>query len=489
MSTSLVQQRNALSEAKRKLLEGYLKGQFTDAGKNVVRINCRPTADSAPLSLAQEKIWRREKMLAGRFLPHNECVTLKPDKWLDPDILERSFSEIISRHEIWRTNYRIVNDQPVQVVRQPVNGFPLQVVDLRAVSEATQEVELAKLYSEGAKRPFDLENGPLLRATLVTRSRDQRILVFAHLSIVDGVSVYQILPAELSSLCDAFSAGKPSQLEQLPIQYADYAYWQRQWLSSHELTEQLTYWQKQYPGDLPAFRWPGVHSRCAVHTHRGAVRSFALRRTLRNMVKQFSQHEGVTLFTTLAASLGTLLYCYTHQTNIVIDTPSLGARKRSEFHTLLGHFLNPVSLRINLEKDPSFRELLLRTQAVVGDALAYDEVPAEIIARHAPQGSASRNPFVTVAISLQPQTSEGAGWHVTSMDADSGGTIWDLYLAFVETPEGLVGRVQYSTDVFETNTLTRILDDLQLLMECVTADPEQHISRLVFQLPVREVGS
>ena len=484
MSTSPIQPRSVLSETKRKLLESYLRGEFAGAAKNVVKITCRPKAEIAPLSLAQEQIWRRERTLAGGVFPHNECFTLKPNKWLDAAILERSFTEIIRRHEIWRTSYSIVNDQPVQAVHEAANDFPLQVVDLRAVSEAEQEAELLKLYSEGIRRPFDLERGPLLRATLVTRSRDQRILVFAHLSIVDGVSVYQILPTELASLCDAFSAGKPSPLEELPIQYADYAYWQRQWLRSHELTEQLIYWRKQLAGALPALQWPIARPRPVVQTHRGTVRSFVLRRTLRNALKQFSQHEGVTLFTTLVASLSTLLYCYTHLVSVIIGTPSLGARKRSELHTLLGHFLIPVPLRINLEGDPSFRELLLRTQEVVGGAVDHDDVPAEVLGQHLGLSrSPTRNPFFTAAISLQPQTPEGAGWQVTSMDADSGGTIWDLYLAFVETPDGLVGRAQYSTDLFETAAITRTLDDLQILMESVAARPEQRISCLPSQLP------
>jgi len=487
MSTSPIQQRSVLSETKRKLLESYLKGEFAGAAKNVV--TCRPKAEIAPLSLAQEQIWLRERTLAGGVFPHNECFTLKPNKWLDAVILERSFTEIIRRHEIWRTSYGIVNDQPVQVVHKAANDFPLQVVDLRAGSEAEQEAELLKLYSEGIRRPFDLERGPLLRGTLVTRSRDQRILVFAHLSIVDGVSVYQILPTELAYLCDAFSAGKPSPLEDLPIQYADYASWQRQWLQSHDLTEQLIFWRKQLAGDLPALEWPRARAG-SVQTHRGTVKSFALRRTLRNSLKQFSQREGVTLFTTLVASLSTLLYCYTHLLNIIIGTPSLGARKRSELQTLLGHFLNPVPLRINLEGDPSFRELLLRTQEVVGGAVAHDAVPAEVLAQHlGPSRSPTRNPFFNTAISLQPQTPEGVGWQVTSMDADSGGTIWDLYLAFVETPDGLVGRAQYSADCFESAAITRTLDDLQILMESVAANPEQRISCLPSQLPDLVVGS
>jgi non-ribosomal peptide synthetase component F len=255
-------------------------------------------------------------------------------------------------------------------------------------------------------------------------------------------------------------------------------------LKSHELEEQLTYWREQLAGELPVLQWPSDRPRPAVQTHRGAVRSFPLRRTLRGALKQFSQREGVTLFTTLAASLSALLYCYTRQANVILGTPSLGARKRSEVQALLGHFLNPVPLRINLEGDPSFHELLLRTQKAVGGAVSHGDVPLEILAQELRLNqSPTRSPFFTVAISLQPETLEtGAGWHVISMDADSGGTIWDLYLAFIETKDGVIGRAQYNTDLFEEATITQTLEELQIVMESVAGDPKQCISTLPSQL-------
>ena len=486
MSKIPIRQQETLSQTKRKLLEGYRRGGLAHTLIRPVKITPRLKGDTAPLSLAQEQIWCREEMCAGRSLPHNECITLKANKCLDPAVLERSFAEIIRRHEIWRTSYGIENGQPIQVVHKASNSFPLRIVDLRAASEAERETELHKLYTEGTRQPFDLGRGPLLRVVLVTLTNtDQRILVFAHLSIVDGVSVYQILPAELASLCDAFSAGKTSPLAELPIQYADYAYWQRQWLKSPELAEQLTYWREELAGELPVLPWPTDRPRPAVQTHRGAVRSFALRRSLRGALKRFSQCEGVTLFTTLAASLSALLYCYTRQADIMLGTPSLGARKRSEVQALLGHFLNPVPLRINLEGDPSFHELLLRTQKAVGGAVSHDDVPLEILAQELQLNpSPTRSPFFTIAISLQPETPEtDAGWLVTSMDADSGGTIWDLYLAFIETKDGLIGRAQYNTDLFEGATITHTLEELQVVMESVAGDPRQRISTLPSQLP------
>jgi len=488
MSALLIQHRENLSETKRKLLETCLLQGTAGAFKNPAKIGPRPKGEIAPLSLAQEQIWRREEMLPGGPPVHNESITIRVNKWLDAAVLQRSFAEIIRRHEIWRTNYKVTDGQPIQVVHEPSDGFPLRIVDLRAVSQAEQKIEMLKLYTDGVRQRFDLSDGPLLRAMLVILSdTDQRILVFAHLSILDGISVYQILPAELTSLYDAFVTGDKSPLAELPIQFADYAYWQRQWLNSQELTEQLTYWREQLGGELPVLQWPSDRPRSGFRAYHGATRSFALQAALRGGLKRFSRRQGVTLFTTLAASLSVLLYCYTRQVDILLGTPSLGARKQSDAQNLLGHFLNPVALRLNLEGDPSFREVLLHTREVLGNAVSHDDVPPEILAQNL---GLSRSPLFTVAISLQPQTPEtGAGWHVTSMDADSGGTIWDLYVAFIDTPDGVIGRAQYNTDFIKAATVTRTLDDLQILMKSVVDHPEQRISCLPSQLPSPEALS
>lgn len=483
MGTISITQVETLSETKRRLLEGYRRGGLAHPPEGLSRISPRPRGAIAPLSSAQEQIWRREQTLTDGSLPHNECITLRANRKLDTALLERCFAEIVRRHEIWRTSYGIADGQPIQLVHEASEGHPLQAVDLRAASETEQEAELLKLYTQGVRQPFDLANGPLFRVTLVSLTNtDQRILVFAHLSIVDGVSVYQILPAELTSLLAAFSAGQSSPLPDPLIQYGDYACWQREWLRSQEAAEQLTYWQQQLTGELPVLQWPGDRPRSAVKTHRGAVRSFALRPALGGALREFSQRDGLTLFTTLAASLSVLLHCYTRQSNIILGTPSLGARKRSEVKGLLGHFLNPVPLRVNLEGDSSFRELSLRIQQVIGGAVCHDDVPLSNLAQEVqPNQLTPSGDVFNVALSLQPETPE-EGWLVTSMDADSGGTIWDLYLAFIETKGGVIGRAQYNTDLLSESVVEHALEGLQVVMESVTRDPKQLISTLPFQL-------
>lgn len=468
-------------EAKRKLLEIYLRGEGRYPRPIPAKITPRPPGATAPLSLAQEQVWIREQILAGTPLPYNESVTINASGWLDAAVVERSFAEIVRRHEIWRTSYDTVHGQPIQTIHPASVSFPLRVVDLRRVPEAKRGAELLKLTSEDVRQAFDLKRGPLLRVTLVRLTdTDQRLFIVAHLSILDGVSVYQLLPVELAALYKAFSAGKASPLPDLAIQYADYAYWQRQWLRDDELAKQLAYWKEQLAGDLPVLRWPAHRPKSAVQTYRGAIQPFAVSQSLTQALKNASRGEGVTLFTILVASLGALLCRYTRQVDIVIGTPSPAGRKRSEARALLGYFLNPVALRLDLDGNPSIRALLLRVQRVIAGALTYDDVPIEFLTEKLQlKPHSSPSSIFTVAISLQPKTPMlETGWSVTSMDAESGGAVWDLYLAFIDSASGMVGRAQYNPDIFEAATITQMLEDLRKLMESVADDLGQRISTL-----------
>ena len=454
------------------------------------KITPRPTGTIAPLSLAQEQLWIREQALAGKTLPYNESVTIHATGWVDAVVVERSFTEIVRRHEIWRTSYDTVNGQPIQIVHPVPVSFPLRIADLRRVPETTRSVELLRLISEDVRQVFDLKRGPLLRVMLARITDiDQRLFIFAHLSILDGVSVYQILPVELAALYKAFSAGKASPLPDLPIQYADYAYWQRQWLKNERLATQVAYWREQLTDDLPVLRWPADRPTSTVRTCRGAIQPFAVSQTLTQAIKDLSRSERVTLFTILLASFGALLCRYTRQVDIVIGTPSPAGRKRPEVQALLGYFLNPVALRLDFDGNPVFRELLLRTQRALMGAITHDDVPIEFLTKELQLNPhSSDSSIVKVAISLQPQTpTVETGWHVTSMDTESGGSVWDLYLAFIDTASGMVGRAQYNPDIFKAATIAQMLEDLKNLMGSVADEVEQHISTLLPQLS-REAG-
>ena len=455
-----------LSEAKRALLQTYLSGNVSHPLAAAPEIGARPSGEPALLSLSQEQLVLRERSMAG-FPLYNECITIRMKGALEIAALERSLAEIVRRHEIWRTSYDIKGGRLVQIVHPAGREMRLPLVDFRGLRKYEAHEKAQKFATEEASRPFDLSRGPLFRATLLrTEDADCRLILIAHLSIVDGISVYQLFPAELAALYSAFCANKASPLRELPIQYADYAYWQRRWLEDGELSRQLNYWR---PADRPT-----------VQTCRGAIRAFELNRSLATALKELAQREGVTLFTTLLASFSTLMYCYTSQIDFTIGTPSPSGRKRSEVQPLLGYFLNPVALRIDLRNDPSLRELLLRVRTLVAEAISYDDLPIEIIAKVLrPERDPGGNSFFRVAISLQPKTTvQLPEWQVTSMDAESGGAIWDLYVAFINTGEGLIGRVQYNVDVFPGPMILDMIRDLQSVMSALIADPRQPISML-----------
>jgi hypothetical protein len=404
---------------------------------------------------------------------------------LDVAALEQGFSEIIRRHEAWRTTFEIVNGQPVQVIHK-ASRIKLTVVDLGGLPKAEREAEAVRQVAQDAGRPFDLRRGPLLRPTLVKLdANEHRLFLIAHQIILDGMSAYQIFPSELAALYKAFSAGKPSPLPDLSIQFADFAWWQRQWLQGEVLAKQVDYWRKQLSAQSRALNWPCDRQRPAHRTFRGAFQPFALPERLTGALRELSRQEGATLFMTLLAGLATLLHRYTRRQDIVVGTLSPAGRKRTEVQALLGYFLNPVALRVNFASDQTFSDLLRQVRSVLSGAISNDDVPIEFLAGELePETDSSRSPFFTVAVSLQPQTPElGLDWSVTSMDVSSGGASWDLYIAFIDRPDGMIGRAQYNPDLFEPPAVTAMLDDLRSLLESVVLNPEPRLSDLPAHAP------
>lgn len=441
-----------------------------------------PPDTVAPLSLAQEQLWRHSLEIPIPL--YNESITLHLNGPLMVEALERSMGEIIRRHEIWRTSFKLIGGCPSQVVHPALSAFPLRMVDLRHEPDEERQLLASQVASEDARRPFDLSTGPLLRALLIRMHDDAYLLaITAHLSIVDGVSVYQVFPRELLTLYNAFSAGQPSPLPELAIQYRDFAYWQRKWLIKNEIQRQVEYWRKQLGDELPVLDWPHV-SRPRVRTFRGAIQACNFPTEILTGVRNLCRNEATTLFTVLGTAFTILLYRYTGQREIILGTFAPAGRKRSEVQSLLGHFLNPVPLRINLSDDPSFRELLKRTRIVTSDAISHDDMPLELLANELLRFvDESRNPFFTVGLSLQPRTPPlDFGWYVTSMDAQSGGAIWDLYLAFIENSNELLGRIQYNSDLFDVTDIAQLVRDLSALLAATITHPEQRVSDLALAI-------
>jgi hypothetical protein len=344
-------------------------------------------------------------------------------------------------------------------------------IDLRGLSEAERETEAIRLLSEDVRRPFQLNTGPLLRPTLVRISDEEhRLFLVVHQIVVDGRSAYQIYPTELAAHYKAFLVGQPSLLPELKIQCADFAWWQRECLNGEE-ARQVNYWREQLGGNVPVRGWPTEKPNSVARHGYGRIHPFAFSSQLSNHVRDMSRRLNSTLFLVLLTGLATVIHRYEKRGDVILGTLSPSGRKQSEVMDLLGYFLNPVTLRLNCGAHTTFGELLHQARGVVSDAMSNDDVPIEHLAR-ALEGqedsSSGASPFFNVAVSLQPPTPDlGLPWTVTSMDVESGGSPWPLYLAFIDRPEGIIGRVQFNPDLFEIGTIKRLLQDLQLFFETI----------------------
>jgi amino acid adenylation domain-containing protein len=467
-----------LSETKKLLLEKLKRNSIPQARTATTSIPRRDRTGFAPLSFGQQQLW-----LIAQLVPdvpvYNECVTIHLPGPLDVAVLEQSFNAFVRRHEAWRTSFPLVDGQPVQMVHSP-STIRLPFVDLRHLPEAEREPEALRLATEDARKLFDLARGPLLRPLLVRLADEEhRLFLALHHIIFDGVVMYQVLLPELRTLYEAFLNGQPSPLPEVEIEYTDFAAWQREWVPQEKFTDQLAYWKKQLEGAPTTLQLPFDRPRPAVQTYRGSMRPFALGKRLTDALKALSRQEGVTLYMTLAAAFYTLLHRYSGQNDIVIGSTT-GGRKRPEVERLVGYFLNTLVLRTNLSGNPPFRELLMRVREVITSALAHEDVPFEYLVKELqPERNLSQNPLFQVLLTLEPPLPVlPSGWTMTQMDVIVGTSKFDLSLYLDDRPEGLIGRFEYNTDLFDAATIERMIGHWQTLLEGIVADPNQPLSAL-----------
>jgi len=443
--------------------------------------------NTAPLSFAQQQVWLHAQLVPGIPI-YNEPVTIRHHGSLDVAALERALTEIIRRHEAWRTTFALADGEPVQIV-QPATMVFLPVVDLSDLPETRKEESARQLAHEDALRPFDLSVGPLLRALLIKLSNhEHRIFLTLHHIIFDGYSIYRVFLPELATLYAAFSQGQDCTLPGPVIQYSDFALGEREhWSRNGHLPKQLAYWRRQLGGNLPVLPLPSDYPRPAVQSFRGATQPVAFSRDLADALKLLSRREGATLFMTLLTAFAVLLHRYSSSEDVVIGTVSSG-RKRTEFERLLGYFLNPVVLRNDLSGNPTFRELLHRTRNLTLDALSNDDAPfTQVVNALHPNRSLSFNPLFQVLLTLEPPLPETQdGWTValTQSEVDTGFIKFDLCLELDDRPNGIVGRFKYSTDLFSAGTVSRMAGHLTTLLHGIAADPNRPIS----ELPILTTG-
>ena len=400
---------------------------------------------------------------------------------MDVSALQRSLTEIVRRHEAWRTTFHTGDKQPVQVVAPPPEQFPLAIVDLRSCAKANREHEASLVAATVARQPFDLTKGPLLHGVLVQlEDEEHRLHLTFHQIIVDGLSVFRILPLELVTLYDSFAAGRPSPLPELGVQFGDFACWQRKWLSDAALNQQLNYWKTNLAGCPSGLDWPKGNPRPPAQTFRGSIYPKTISKRVAETLRARSQEHGVTLFMTLLAGFAALLHLYSQQDDIVIGTLTPSGRDRSEVKDLLGYFMNPLPLRLRLQQNPTFQQLLLQAREVTSATLANDDVPFHYLTQELqPASDPSRHPFFQVALSLAPALPDlGPGWDQTFMDFESGAARWDLYLEFNQRPSGLMVRAQYNPDIFSVAVIEKTLEDLEALLAAAASDSSIRISEL-----------
>ena len=429
-----------------------------------------------PLSFAQERLWFLDQLELGSTA-YNIPVAYSLKGPLDVDALKWSLDEIVRRHEVLRTTFEVVDGRPVQVIAMNLR-LALPVADLRELPEAERETEVRRLHTEEAQQPFDLAQGPLLRVTLLRLGEEEHVLLLTmHHIVSDGWSM-GIINRELSVLYEAFSAGKSSPFSDPPIQYADFAVWQRRWLQGEVLEEQLSYWKRQLGGGLPVLELPTDRPRPAVQTFQGAHESLVLSKDLTEPLKALSRQEGATPFMMLLAAFKTLLYRYAGQEDIVVGMPIAG-RNRSEIEGLPGFFVNTLVLRTNLSGNPTFHELLGRVRDVTLEAHAHQDLPFEkLVEELQPERDLSRPPLFDIMINFinTPQTPlELPGITVSSQELAEPESKYLMTLYLEERESELYLQLVYQHALFSAERMAFLLDQFRYLLEQIVAAPGQPI--------------
>ncbi|HLJ32959.1 MAG TPA: amino acid adenylation domain-containing protein [Ktedonobacteraceae bacterium] len=432
-----------------------------------------------PLSYAQERLWFLSQ-LEPENPAYNIPFALRVRGLLNLDALKESLNILAQRHEALRTTFAVHDGIPCQVVAPPL-PLKLQVIDLSHLAVQEREQEVQRRTTKEALQPFDLDGAALWRSMLLHLDADEHILLFTvHHSIADAWSL-DILLNELSVIYSATIAGTSFTLPEVPLQYADYAVWQREWLQGEALEQQVAYWREQLLHAPTVLDLPADHPRPAVQSYRGNVCAFALPPTLNHELQALSRQESVTLFMTLLAALQVLLLRYSGQEDIVVGIPVAG-RTRDEMAGVVGNFVNTLALRADLSGNPSFRELLARVRDVCLEAYARQDVPFEkVVEVVQPERSLSHQPLFQVMLLLQHEQAGGLalpGLDLEPLVFDNPTTKFDLTVEFVETSAGLQGAVEYNTDIFERETIERLVRHFQQLLLGIVANPDQHLSAL-----------
>jgi len=431
-----------------------------------------------PLSFAQERLWFLDQLAPGSDA-YNIPYAIRLIGPLKAASLNQALREIVHRHEVLRTRFPVIDGRPHQEIG--ADELETRIVDLRHLSPAERLTQCERLAAQERRRPFDLSQGPLVRSTLLRLDDEEHaILLTVHHVVSDGWSL-GVMSGELSALYDVFGLGLSSPLAVLPIQYADYAVWQRQWLHGSSLEAQLSYWKDRLEGAPPFQELPTDRPRPAIQTFRGANQSFALSDKLTAELKALSQREGATLFMTLLAAFQTFVHRYTGNEDILVGTPIAG-RNQAELEGLIGFFVNTLVMRADLGGNPTFRSLLEQVRETALGAYAHQDLPFEtLVDKLEVERDLSRTPLFQIAFALDSDpasTLELSNLKYQPLTTENQTAKFDLMLVLSERAEGLAGSLEYNTDLFDKGTVERMLTHFERLLEGIVVDPEQRVSEL-----------
>jgi amino acid adenylation domain-containing protein len=468
--------RQQLSERKSEITNILFESSVEDGA--LPRLEAVSRSDFLPLSYSQEALWFIDQANPGDHV-YNMFDAVRLRGALRVDALERAIRELVKRHEALRTNFASHKGQPSQSI-MPAGAFSLTRVDLRNIPEGEREVELSRLARMEVQRPFELTRGMLFRASLFQLGDEHHLLLLTvHHAISDGWSL-AIIRRELSVLYSCFCEGKPSPLEDLSIQYADFAIWQRKCLESEGFKGHMAYW-KQRLQDIPvALELPTDYPRPPIQTFCGASQSFGIDPDLCEALGEIGKKHRCSLFMMLLAVFKILLYRYSDQEDIVVGVPVSG-RNRLETEGICGFFVNMLALRTDLSGDPAFAELLDRLREGFMDAFSHQDVPFEkLVAELQPKRDKSRNPIFQVSFSFDPPLPEFklSGLEAGAYDVEYGASHFDLIFFLEESKNGIRGKVEYNTDLFGSATIDRLVGHYLRLMQGIVENPKERISKL-----------
>jgi len=477
-SLDSAEKKASLSQAKKALLEKQLRGRL-GATPNVETIAPRPSSGAAPLSFSQQRLWFLNQLDSGN-VAYNIPTALHLRGELDITVLAEAVNAIIRRHEVLRTTFVLIDGQAVQHIA-PELSIDIGIQDLSRLTPAEKEAGVLQRAREDGAYCFDLQQGPLLRINLLDLGAQEYVLLFTlHHIVFDGWSA-AILFEEFALLYRQLRENRPPLLPPLPIQYADFAHWQRQWLQGERLEKYLAYWRKQLAGVPALLELPADHPRPPVQSGRGAIHAFRISRTLVERLRELSRAYDATLFVTLVAAFDVLLHRYSGQNDFCLGT-AVANRNRPQIEPLIGLFANMLVLRADLSGNPRFSDFLKRMISVSFGAQEHQDLPFEkLVEELNPARDRSYSPYFQVIFVLHNVPAgkwEVPGLQVRYMPVDFGSAKSDLDLHITEDSDGFEAAFEYSTDLFEKNTIERMAQHFETLLHSIVRQPEMRVGDL-----------